>query len=348
MTSPVLLGLATDVPANRHQQMEIHDHWLLPYINSRRARAIFAAAEIDTRYSVLAESSFLANEPGTKARNDLYMQAARPLAATVICRALGQAGLSPGDIDHFIVISCTGFDNPGLDVILAADLEMRPDLRRSALIGMGCHAGLSGLDRAMLEVSARPHSRALLLAVEFGTLHFQHGANLENMVAGALFGDGLAAALVGPGAGDAGHPRLLDTMTYSDYTGQDLMGFHLSDKGYQIHLATRVPKILGELVPQLVGSFLARSGLTPADIGFWGIHPGGAKIVDYIGQALHLSPADLRYSRQVLRRYGNMSSVTIFFVLAELLHQGQPQPGDFGLLLAFGPGLTIELCLVGF
>jgi alkylresorcinol/alkylpyrone synthase len=347
MTTPTLLGLSTRVPENRHQQMDIHDRWLLPYIHSQRARAIFAAAEIDTRYSVLAESSFLAGEPGTKARNDLFMQAGRPLATAAICQALAQANLTPGDIDHFIVISCTGFDNPGLDVILAADLDMRPDLRRSALVGMGCHAGLTGLDRAMLELAARPDNHALVLAVEFGTLHFQHGASLENMVAGALFGDGLAAAIIGPDSGVTGQPRLLETMTYSDYSSQDLMGFHLSDQGYQIHLASRAPKVLRELAPNLVSSFLNRTGLTPADIRFWGIHPGGAKILDYVGEALALTPADLRYSRRVLRHYGNMSSVTIFFVWEEIIRQGQPRSGDYGLLLAFGPGLTVELCLVG-
>ncbi len=346
MTTPTIRGLATGVPKNRHKQMDIHDRWVSPFINSQRARAIFRAAEIDARYSVMAESSFLADEPGTKARNDLYMQAARPLAASVINQALTNAALKPTDIDHFIVISCTGFDDPGLDVILAADLGMRPDLRRSALIGMGCHAGLTGLDRAMLELAARPQNKALVLAVEFGTLHFQHGHKLKNMVAGALFGDGLAAAIVGPSSPEGGQPQLLDTMTYSDYAYQNLLGFHISDKGYQIHLDIRAPKVLRVITPDLVTDFLSRSGLQAADIRFWGIHPGGAKIVDYVGQALELGPEDLRYSRQVLRQYGNMSSVTIFFVLDEIIQQGRPQPGDYALLLAFGPGLTIELCLV--
>lgn len=347
MNPPTLLGLSTRVPENRHGQMDVHDRWLSPFIHSQRAKAIFAAAEIDTRYSVLAEASFLADEPSTKARNDLYMQAARPLASAAICQALVGASLTPGDIGHFIVISCTGFDNPGLDVSLAAELGMRRELRRSALIGMGCHAGLTGLDRAMLELAARPTSRVLVLAVEFGTLHFQHGASLDNMVAGALFGDGLAAAIIGPSTETNGGPRLLDTMTYSDYRSQDLLGFRLSDQGYQIHLATRVPKILRDLVPDVASSFLNRSGLAPADIRFWGIHPGGAKILDYVGEALALTPADLRCSREVLRQYGNMSSATIFFVLDEIIRQGQPQPGDHALLMAFGPGLTIELCLAG-
>jgi alkylresorcinol/alkylpyrone synthase len=326
--------------------MEIHDRWLAPYIKSQRARAIFAAADIATRYSVLAEMGFLADEPSTQTRNDFFMQTARPLAVTAICQALANANLTPTELDHFIVISCTGFDNPGLDVLLAADLGLRPDLRRTALIGMGCQAGLTGLDRAMLEVMARPQHHVLLLAVEFGTLHFQPGHSLENMVAGALFGDGLAAAIIGPAAAKTGQPCLLDTMTYSDYRHQDLMGFHLTDKGFQIHLATSIPKVLRNLVPPVVIDFLARSNLKLADIRFWGIHPGGAKILDYVGTALNLPEAALAYSRQILRHYGNMSSTTIFFVLNEIIRQGQPQAGEYALLLAFGPGLTLELCLL--
>ena len=343
---PKILSIATGTPPNRHEQMEIHDRWLFPFLNSQRARAIFTAAEIDTRYSVLADSTFLAHEPGTKARNDFFMATARPLAAEVINQALAQANLSPSDIDHFLVISCTGFDCPGLDVLLAGDLNMRPTLRRSALIGMGCHAGLTGLDRATLELAARPQHHALLLAVEFGTLHFQHGKSIENMVAGALFGDGLAAVVVGPESAEVAGPYLLDTQTYTDHATQAMMGFHLSDQGFQSHLATRVPHVLQALVPDLVANFLAQSGLQSPDIRFWGIHPGGAKIVDYLQEALELTDQQLQYSRRILRQYGNMSSVTIFFVLDQIIQTGQPQPGDYALLQGFGPGLTIELCLL--
>jgi predicted naringenin-chalcone synthase len=344
MTQPAILAIATANPPHRHRQMHIHDAWLLPYLHSRRARAIFAAAEIDTRHSVLANGDFLAAEPGTKDRNDVYMQNARSLAVKAIKRALDEANLTPTDIDHFIVISCTGFDDPGLDVLLAKDLALRPTLRRSALIGMGCQAGLTGLDRAMLELAKRPQSHVLILAVEFGSLHFQHGKKLDNMVAAALFGDGLAATIVGPAKN--GQPRLIDTMTFSDYAADDMLGFRVSDKGYEIRLDKKVPQKLHAIVPNVVKKFLERNNLQQNDVCFWGIHPGGAKIVDFLEEGLKLSPKDLRYSRQVLRQYGNMSSVTIFFVLDAIIQEGKPQPGDVALLQAFGPGLTIELCLL--
>jgi alkylresorcinol/alkylpyrone synthase len=342
--TPAILGLTTGVPPNQHNQTDLHDRWLAPFISSHRARAIFAAAEIDTRHSVLATADFLADEPGTQARNDLYVQAGRQLGAQVIRQALADAGLAPGDIDHLLVISCTGLDTPGLDAVLAGDLHMRQSLRRSGLIGLGCHAGLTGLDRAMLEVSAWPERQVLLLSVEFGTLHFQHGNKIDDMIAAAIFGDGAAAAVVG--AGRPGHFHLLTSSTFSDTTYQDLMGFHLTDKGFRIHLSTKVAKVLRSLIFELVDDFLRQAGLSMRQIKFWGIHPGGAKIVTYIGQALGLTEADLRYSRTVLRNYGNMSSVTVFFVLNEIIRHGQPQPGDYALLLTFGPGLTIEFCLM--
>jgi predicted naringenin-chalcone synthase len=225
-------------------------------------------------------------------------------------------------------------------------MGMRSDLRRSALIGLGCQAGLTGLDRAMLELAARPQSYALLLAVELGTLHFQHGGTLENIIASAIFGDGLAAAVIGPEPAETGRPRLLKTMTYSDYRFQELMGFHLSNHGFQIHLSTQVSKVLRDLIPALVADFLSQAQLAQTNIKFWGIHPGGAKIIDYIGQALELRPEDLSYTRAILRRYGNMSSAAIFFVLDELIQSGRPRSGDYALLLSFGPGLTVELCLI--
>jgi putative methionine-R-sulfoxide reductase with GAF domain len=107
----------------------------------------------------------------------------------------------------------------------------------------------------------------------------------------------------GAGRGHHRHWQLLETATFSDYTRQELMGFHLSDQGFKIRLSTKVAKTLPPLVLQLVPEFLAQAGLSPAEVKFWGIHPGGAKIIDYVGEALGLATADLHYSREVLRQY---------------------------------------------
>ena len=73
------------------------------------------------------------------------------------------------------------------------------------------------------------------------------------------------------------------------------------------------------------------------------VHPGGAKILDYVQEALGLTEGDLRFSRDVLAEYGNMSSPTVFFILRRLAEQNAPRPC---LMLAFGPGLVVEAALL--
>jgi alkylresorcinol/alkylpyrone synthase len=66
-------------------------------------------------------------------------------------------------------------------------------------------------------------------------------------------------------------------------------------------------------------------------------HPGGAKVLDTVRAVLGLSDDDLAHSRKVLRTFGNMSSPTVLFALAEALKAGTSGPH---LLTAFGPGFS--------
>lgn len=344
MTHPQILGLATGVPAHRYTQTEIYDGFLAPHLDNRRARMLFDAAEIDTRHSVITDPGWLACNPSTEARNDFYLQQAQPLGHEVAQRALANADLSPADIDDFILVSCTGFDSPGLDVVLARDLGMPPTLRRTAIIGMGCFGFFPALRHALGSVARHPGSRALILNLELTTIHFQHDRSLRNVIASAIFADGASAVIVGQG--QPGQLKIIDTLTYSDLNALDHMAFHVTDKGFKMNLSPKIPEVLQGIVPHLVEKLLQPHRLSTSNVRFWGIHPGGAKILDYLEPALELDQDELRFSREVLRRCGNMSSPTIVFVLEAIMRDGDPRPGDYGILMAFGPGLTIELGLV--
>jgi alkylresorcinol/alkylpyrone synthase len=63
---------------------------------------------------------------------------------------------------------------------------------------------------------------------------------------------------------------------------------------------------------------------------------------------LGLSPADLAATEAVLAEHGNMSSVTVLFVLDEILRRSPPAAGSLGLMAAFGPGFGAELALLEF
>jgi predicted naringenin-chalcone synthase len=345
ITFPKILGLGLAVPAHEYTQLEIYERFLQPHLGAnRRARAIFGRAGVKRRFTAV-EGEYHRIFRGTEERNLRYMQEAVPLGAQAIRRALDDANLNERAMDYLTVVSCTGFDIPGLDLHLAGCLQLRPDLRRTCILGMGCYAAFPGLQRARDAVAADPSKRALVLCVELCSLHFQPSDDTENVVVSALFADGAAAVVVGWDAASRG-PQLVDALTQCDYTTLDHMAFHLTDHGFRMELSAYVPELLGAAVEDFVERLLARNGLRRRDIRFWGVHPGGTKILQHIERRLELKPDDLRYSRAVLRNYGNMSSATPLFVLDEIGRCGKPEAGDWGLLMAFGPGLTMESLLV--
>jgi predicted naringenin-chalcone synthase len=124
------------------------------------------------------------------------------------------------------------------------------------------------------------------------------------------------------------------------------MAFHLTDHGFRMKLSAYVPRLLASQVEVFVDEALARSGISRADVRHWAVHPGSSKILDHVQDRLGLAPDALNCSRDVLRRYGNMSSATVLFVLDEIQRSDNPASGDYGMMMSFGPGLTMEATLV--
>lgn len=345
MQPPKILGLGLGVPQYAYTQSEIYERFLQPHLGTnRRARILFQRAGIQRRFTAIP-GEYHNITRGTEERNLTFMQEALPLGAQTVRRALEASNTDAREIDQFSVISCTGYDLPFLDLQIAGQVGLRRDLRRTCILGMGCYAAFPGFQRARDVVMANPVQRALLLSVELCSLHFQPGDDTENVIVSALFGDGAAAAVIGYEDENPG-PVLVDALTRCEYNTLEHMAFHLTDHGMQMKLSAYVPEILGANVEEFVDDLVTRNHLKRADIKFWGLHPGGLKIMQHIERRLELEPDDLKFSRAVLKHYGNMSSATILFVLDEIIKQGNPQKGDYALLMAFGPGLTMESCLL--
>lgn len=345
MTFPKILGLGLGVPQYEYSQSEIYERFLKPHLGSnRRARILFQRAGIHRRFTA-TEGQYHNEFRGTAERNGVFMQEALPLGVSTVTRALEASHLCPSQIDQFSVISCTGYDLPFLDLQIAGQLGLRRDLRRTCILGMGCYAAFPGLNRARDAVMAQPAQRALMLSVELCSLHFQPTDDTENVIVSALFGDGASAAVIGYDDASAG-PMLVDALTRCEYNTLEHMAFHLTDHGMKMVLSAYVPQVLEANVEEFVDELLERNHLRRGDVKFWGLHPGGLKIMQHLERRLELDPDALRYSRAVLKNYGNMSSATILFVLDEIIKTGKPAPGDHAVLMAFGPGLTMESCLL--
>jgi alpha-pyrone synthase len=326
-----------------------------------RAPKVYAKSGIDRRYTCIHDYlteppnfSFFPNNwqldpaPSTFDRNQLYATYAAKIAQDAAEKVIAQIGLDAASITHLIVVSCTGFSAPGLDVHLMQQLGLRSDLDRTMIGFMGCYAAFNGLKTAHAICQSNPRAKVLLLCVELCTLHFQAEDSLESIVVNAIFGDGAAAAILSPQTTEEAVGKLAYADGYSLLTENtlDLMSWTIGNTGFLMELSSRVPKAIVQELPGYLATFFDRHGLAQDAIDFWAIHPGGKQIVSQIQSLLKLDDTLVEDSFAVLREYGNMSSCTILFVLKRLLAK-HSEGSDFknGMALAFGPGLTIEGCL---
>lgn len=350
MNNPRVLGLQTAVPDRCYSQDEVAGFYvnLLSEKGKRRERAIRTVLNysgVSYRYSAV-DASFYDQPKSTRERNDVYMVEAVKLGERLLRAGLERAEIAPEQVTTLIVASCTGFNVPGLDLLLAGKLGMRPDLSRTCVLGMGCYGAFPAVRRAWESVQTQPSGLALVLALELCSLHLQFDDSVETAVSTSLFADGAGMMLLGHGDSTVMGPRIIDAETYCDYQTLDHMTFTLTDEGFRMYLSSYVPDVLAANVVEFAARLLDRNGLARSDVRFWAIHPGSKKIVEYLQEQLELSDEQVRFSLETLHDYGNMSSATILFVLERMMQAGDPQPGDYGVMMAFGPGLTMESMLV--
>jgi predicted naringenin-chalcone synthase len=281
--------------------------------------------------------------PTTGDRMRRYEHAALGLATEAARVALDESITTPDEIAHLVTVSCTGFSAPGVDIGLVESLGLDRSVSRTHVGFMGCHGALNGLRVAAALGHSAPPSKVLLCCVELCSLHHQYAADPQQVVANALFSDG-AAAIVGNVDDSSDRPwRLVDQFSHVLPETTDLMAWRIGDNGFDMRLSPHVPGVIKQMLKPWLCSQLARHALKIEDIQSWAIHPGGPRILTACAESLGLDYACLAPSQQVLADYGNMSSPTVLFILDQLRSQANSLPC---VMLAFGPGLTIEAALI--
>ena len=207
---------------------------------------------------------------------------------------------------------------------------------------MGCHGALNGLRVARAFAATDPDAHVLVSAVELCSLHHQYHWQPDQIVANALFADGSAAAVVRRRGRATGGWHVVDQLDVIPDSA-DTMNWRIGDHGFQMSLSPQVPQVICDTLGPWLAAWLAEHGLDVAHVGCWAIHPGGPRILDACAQAMELDAACLADSQDVLGEFGNMSSPTVLFILDRLRRRDAPRPC---VMLAFGPGLTIEAALV--
>src|SRR5215469_14830003 len=280
--------------------------------------------------------------------NDHWIRVALELGYCSVSRALTGAGLSGREVGAFFFTSVTGIASPSIDARLINRMGLPPNIKRAPMFGLGCVAGAASIARAADYVRAYPEQAAVVLAVELCSLTLQRDdLSMANLISAGLFGDGAAAVVV---AGDdcplmkpCSGPRVLATRSvfYPDTEG--MMGWDISEKGFQIVLSPEVPDLIRRELGADVDNFLADLGRNRGAVGSWVLHTGGPKVLEATASALGLEDGQLSASWECLRRVGNLSSASVLVVLEDVMNNRRPEPGTLGLLAAMGPGFCSEL-----
>ena len=271
-------------------------------------------------------------------RAQIYEDAAAQMFESAADRALDVAGLNASDIGQIVFVSTTGTMTPSLPSRMVAKLGFAPDTRCVPLFGYGCAGGVIGLGVAADLYRACPDKPVLLVSLELCSLAYDHARmDKKDMVALALFADGCAAAVIGAGEG----PQVGAFASHIWPDSLDMMGWEIGDTGFDLVLARDIPVFVNSHFAPVCDSFMARHGLSTANMAEPACHPGGGRVVDALAEYFG---DDLPSTRAVLRDHGNMSSPTVLFVLEALIAAGPIEKPT--LMTALGPGFVGAMGMV--
>lgn len=314
--------------------------------NLERLMPIFDNAGIETRRTCQPPDWYQADHTLGEI-SAAYIEAASTLCARAGRQLLERRKLAPDAIDRVIYVNTTGLATPSIDARLINLLGLRRDVRRTPIWGLGCAGGVAGLGVAYDHLVGHPRERILLFCAEMCSLTLLRGdATTANVVATALFADGAAVALLsGDHTGDRGY-ELVDSRSTLYPDSLHVMGWNVVSRGLQVVFDRRIPQIVDRHARAELDAFLGAHDLTRADVTEYLFHPGGPKVLAAYAAAYGIELDRFGWSRQILREFGNMSSVTALYVLERYLASHPPGRGGRAVICALGPGFSSELLLM--
>jgi alkylresorcinol/alkylpyrone synthase len=330
---PRLISLGTAVPPHRITQDDV-----LSILAAAKGQAlpprmaeILGNTGISQRHIAMPPEYYFDARSWAK-RASVYEAVAAQIFEVAAMQALARAHLQPADIGQIVFVSTTGTMTPSLPSRMISKMGFAPNTRCVPLFGYGCAGGVIGLGVAADLYRACPDKPVLLVSLELCSLAYDHARmDKKDMVALALFADGCAAAVIGAGSG----PQLDAFASHVWPDTLDMMGWEIGDTGFDLVLARDIPVFVNSHFAPVCDDFIAKHGLTKADMAEPACHPGGGRVVDALADYLG---HDLAATRKVLRDHGNMSSPTVLFVLEALLAAGPIEKPT--LLTALGPGFV--------
>jgi predicted naringenin-chalcone synthase len=339
MVLPRINAVASAVPAHRFTQEDIVK--LARYTDVARL-GFFGHSDIEGRYLYLDPKTFNGRETVDE-MNDRFCRGALEIGEAAARRALNAAGWEPAQLDFIATTTCTGRMTPSLDAHLIARLGCRAEVQRVHVGDTGCASAMVALQQAWNHLQAFPDHRALVLAVEICSAAYYDDNRLESAVAHAIFADGAGALAL---ATDGDGPAIIEHRTLFRPEHLPAMGFEYPGGRPRVVLSKEVRRIGAVMMTEMADLLLASQGLKRADIRHFVLHSAGRRVIDRARTLMELDESQIAHSRHVLQHFGNMSSATVLFVLDEMLRAREAVTGDWGLMIALGPGFAAEGALL--
>lgn len=345
---PRIISVGTGVSANKYTQREILDTF---QIADRRIRSLFLNGAIKTRYLTLPP---LAPDgtPCSESQGELlnkHVRVGLDMGKAAITHCLQKANLNLEDIDYLCCVSSTGFITPGFSALLIKEVGLRNDCARLDIVGMGCNAGLNALVAVSGWASTHPGQHALLVCIEVCSAAYAFDNSMRTAVVNSLFGDGAAAITVlATEKPQSVQPSIVrfssciipEKVNAMRYDWDNTLG------KFSFYIDPEIPYVIGAHAESALRKLLKGTNIRASDIKHWLIHSGGKKVIDSVRINLGLTRHDVRYTTDVLRDYGNVSSGSFLFSYERLQQENLPVRGDYGVMMTMGPGSTIEMALL--
>lgn len=350
-SAPFIRSVGRALPPHYASQEQLiaafRELWAKRHFNLERLEELHRNVQVGGRYLALPIDAY-PSLVTFQQRNDAWIREATALGEVVVRQALERAELTPADVDHVFFVTVTGIATPSIEARLANRLRFREDFKRTPIFGLGCVAGAAGMARAADYLRAFPTHTALVLSAELCSLTLQReDLSIPNIIASGLFGDGAACAVLrGADTPGAKGPRVVASRSVFYPDSERIMGWDVVDSGFKVVLSAKVPQLVKDHIQGNVDGFLATQGLKRGDIRHWVAHTGGPKVLESFEEALELPKDALARSWASLREVGNLSSASVLFVLGETLDQVAAKPGEYGLMMAMGPGFCAEMVLL--
>jgi predicted naringenin-chalcone synthase len=253
----------------------------------------------------------------------------------------------PDDIIH---VSCTGYLSPSPPQKFISEIGWPTAVTHA--YHMGCAGAFPALRMASGFLATKnfyaDKTQIDIVHTELVSLH--SGAPsatdvLETLVIQSLFGDGVIKYSLHADAENltTSGMRILSFYEKVLPNSLDEMTWHLFSDRFRMTLTNKIPMLIANVVKSFSQKLCEIAGVSlenEKDNIIFAIHPGGPKIIELVQTELNLSDQQLKFSYEILRDFGNMSSATLPHIWQRILNDNEIKPHTKIISLGFGPGLT--------